>query len=117
MVQGGAAGLPPLFAETFLGLPMKAEFPAGASAKRAAIPAPNRSVLPKTMVQSEGGQEEKKGGSISTGCLMALPLSGVLFIPLFTELPPEALSPVSAMPLRIRTGATFFAVPMPKFLA
>jgi len=39
-----------------LGLPMKAEFPAGASAKRAAIPAPNRSVLPKTMVQSEGGQ-------------------------------------------------------------
>jgi hypothetical protein len=32
---------------------MKAEFPAGASAKRAAIPAPNRSVLPKTMVQSE----------------------------------------------------------------
>jgi hypothetical protein len=57
MVQGGAAGLPPLFAETLLGLPLKAEFPAGASAKRAAIPAPNRSVLPKTMVQSEGGQE------------------------------------------------------------
>jgi hypothetical protein len=40
MVQGGAAGLPPLFAETLLGLPMKAEFPAGASANRAAIPAP-----------------------------------------------------------------------------
>jgi hypothetical protein len=57
MVQGGAAGLPPLFAETLLGLPLKAEFPAGASAKRAAIPAPNRSVLPKTMVQSEGGQD------------------------------------------------------------
>jgi hypothetical protein len=38
---------------------MKAEFPAGASAKRAAIPAPNRSVLPQTMVQSEGGQVEK----------------------------------------------------------
>jgi len=37
-------------------LPLKAEFPAGASAKRAAIPAPNRSVLPKTMVQGEGGQ-------------------------------------------------------------
>ena len=55
MVQGGAAGLPPLFAETLLGLPMKAEFPAGASAKRAAIPAPNPSALPKTMVQS-GGQ-------------------------------------------------------------
>jgi hypothetical protein len=36
---------------------MKAEFPAGASANRAAIPAPNRSVLPKTMVQSEGEQE------------------------------------------------------------
>jgi hypothetical protein len=35
---------------------MKAEFSAGASAKRAVIPAPNRSVLPKTMVQSEGGQ-------------------------------------------------------------
>jgi len=35
MVQGGAAGLPPLFAETLLGLPLKAEFPAGASAKRA----------------------------------------------------------------------------------
>jgi hypothetical protein len=60
MVQGGAAGLPPLFAETLLGLPMKREFPAGASAKRAAIPAPNRSVLPKTMVQSEGGQAKKK---------------------------------------------------------
>jgi hypothetical protein len=56
MVQGGAAGLPPLFAETLLGLPLKAEFPAGASAKRAAIPAPNRRVLPKTMVQSEGRQ-------------------------------------------------------------
>jgi hypothetical protein len=56
MVQGGAAGLPPLLAETLLGLPLKAEFPAGASAMRAAIPAPNRSVLPKTMVQSEGGQ-------------------------------------------------------------
>ena len=56
MVQGGAAGLPPLFAETLLGLPMKGEFPAGASAKRAAIPAPNPSVLPKTMVQSEEGQ-------------------------------------------------------------
>jgi len=42
-----------------LGLPMKAEFPAGASANRAAIPAPNRSVLPKTMVQSEGGQGGK----------------------------------------------------------
>jgi hypothetical protein len=54
--QGGAAGLPPLFAETLLGSPMKAEFPAGASANRAAIPAPNRSVLPKKMVQSEGGQ-------------------------------------------------------------
>jgi 2,4-dienoyl-CoA reductase-like NADH-dependent reductase (Old Yellow Enzyme family) len=27
MVQGGAAGLPPLFAETLLGLPLKAEFP------------------------------------------------------------------------------------------
>jgi hypothetical protein len=40
-----------------LGLPLKAEFPTGASAKRAAIPAPNRSVLPKTMVQSEVGQE------------------------------------------------------------
>jgi hypothetical protein len=39
-----------------LGLPLKAEFPAGASANRAAIPAPNRSALPKTMVQSEGGQ-------------------------------------------------------------
>jgi hypothetical protein len=38
-------------------LPLKAEFPAGASAKRAAIPAPNRSVLPKTMVQREGGQD------------------------------------------------------------
>jgi hypothetical protein len=61
--------------------------------------------------------KEKKGGSISTGCFMALRLSGVLFIPLFTELPPDALSPVSAIPLRIRTGATFFAVPMPKFLA
>jgi len=61
MVQGGAAGLPPLFAETLLGLPMKAEFPAGASAKRAAIPAPNRSVLLKTMVQSEGGQGWKRG--------------------------------------------------------
>ena len=56
MVQGGAAGLPPLFAETLLGLPLKAEFPAGASANRAAIPAPNQSVLPKIMVQSEGGQ-------------------------------------------------------------
>ena len=56
MVQGGAAGLPPLFAETLLGFPMKAEFPAGASANRAAIPAPNRSVLPKTMVQSEGSK-------------------------------------------------------------
>ncbi|MCX5913585.1 MAG: hypothetical protein NTV04_16810, partial [Deltaproteobacteria bacterium] len=56
MVQGGAAGLPPLFAETLLGLPIKAEFPAGASANRAAIPAPNPSVLPKTMVQSDGGQ-------------------------------------------------------------
>jgi hypothetical protein len=61
MVQGGAAGLPPLFAETLLGLPMKVEFPAGASANRAAIPAPNRSVLPKTMVQSEGGQGWKRG--------------------------------------------------------
>jgi hypothetical protein len=39
-----------------LGLPLKAEFPAGASANRAAIPAPNQSVLPKIMVQSEGGQ-------------------------------------------------------------
>jgi hypothetical protein len=39
-----------------VGLPLKAEFPAGASANRAAIPAPNRSVLAKTMVQSEGGQ-------------------------------------------------------------
>jgi hypothetical protein len=39
-----------------LGLPLKAEFPAGASAKRAAIPEPNRSVLPKTMVQSEVGK-------------------------------------------------------------
>jgi hypothetical protein len=57
MVQGGAAGLPPLFAETLLGLPMKAEFPAGASANRVAILAPNRSVLPKTMVQSEGGKD------------------------------------------------------------
>ena len=57
MVQGGAAGLPPLFAETLLGLPLKAELPAGASAKRAAIPAPNRSVLPKTMGKSEGGQD------------------------------------------------------------
>jgi hypothetical protein len=57
MVQGGAVGLPPLFAETLLGSPLKAEFPAGASAKRAAIPAPNLNVLPKTMVQSEpGGQ-------------------------------------------------------------
>ncbi|MCX5912489.1 MAG: hypothetical protein NTV04_11210, partial [Deltaproteobacteria bacterium] len=37
-------------------LPLKAEFPAGASANRAAIPAPNPSVLPKTMVQSEGGK-------------------------------------------------------------
>jgi hypothetical protein len=61
--------------------------------------------------------KEKKRGSISTGCFMALPFSGVLFIPLFTELPPDALSPVSAIPLGIRTGATFFAVPMPKFLA
>jgi hypothetical protein len=43
MVQGGAAGLPPLFAETLLGLPMKAEFPADASANRAAIPAPHPS--------------------------------------------------------------------------
>jgi len=42
-------------------LPMKAEFPAGASANRAAIPAPNRSVLPKTMVQSEGGQGRNSG--------------------------------------------------------
>jgi len=40
-----------------MGLPMKAEFPAGASANRAAIPAPNPSALPKIMVQSEGGQE------------------------------------------------------------
>jgi hypothetical protein len=55
MVQGGAAGLPLLVAETLLGLPMKAEFPAGASANHAAIPAPNQSVLPKTMVQSEVG--------------------------------------------------------------
>jgi hypothetical protein len=39
-----------------LGLPLKAEFPAGASAKRAAIPAPNPSALPKTMVQSEVGK-------------------------------------------------------------
>jgi hypothetical protein len=53
---GGAASLPPLFAETLLGLPMKAEFPAGASANRAAIPVPHPSVLPKTMVQSEGGK-------------------------------------------------------------
>jgi hypothetical protein len=45
-------------------LPLKAEFPAGASAKRAAIPAPNRSVLPKTMVQSEVG----KGFKASPGC-------------------------------------------------
>jgi len=58
MFEGGAAGLPPFFAETLLGLPMKGEFPAGASAKRAAIPAPNRSALPKTRVQSEGGQVE-----------------------------------------------------------
>jgi hypothetical protein len=36
---------------------MKAELMAGASANRAAIPAPNRSVLPKTMVQSEGGKD------------------------------------------------------------
>ena len=59
MVQGGAAGLPPLFAETFLGLPLKAEFPAGASANRAAIPAPNRSVLPKAMVQSEVARQKR----------------------------------------------------------
>jgi hypothetical protein len=57
MVQGGGAGLPPLFVETLLGSPIKAEFPAGASANRAAIPVPKRSVLLKTMVQSEGGQK------------------------------------------------------------
>jgi hypothetical protein len=34
---------------------MKAEFPAGASAKRAAIPAPNPSVLTKKKVQNEPG--------------------------------------------------------------
>ena len=42
--EGGAAGLPPLLAETLLGFAVKAEFPAGAFANRGAIPAPNPSV-------------------------------------------------------------------------
>ena len=50
---GGAAGLPPLFAETILASLMKAEFPVGASANRAAIPAPNPSFDLKS--------KEKKG--------------------------------------------------------
>jgi hypothetical protein len=36
---------------------MKAEFPAGAFTNRGAAPAPNQSVLPKTMVQSEDPQQ------------------------------------------------------------
>jgi hypothetical protein len=55
---------------------MKAEFPAGASANRAAIPAPNRSVLPKTMVQSEGG----KGSFLLDNFLDFLYLSDHLMI-------------------------------------
>jgi hypothetical protein len=56
MVQGGAAGLPPLLAETLLGLPLKAEFPAGASAKRAAIPAPIEAFFPKQWFKVKGAR-------------------------------------------------------------
>jgi len=49
MDWGGAVGLPPLFAETLLVSQMKAEFPAGAFANRAAAPAPNPSLPPKNI--------------------------------------------------------------------
>jgi hypothetical protein len=56
MGRGGATGLPPPVAETLLVSQIKAEFPTGASANRAAISTANPSVLPKTRVQSEGGK-------------------------------------------------------------
>jgi hypothetical protein len=62
-------------------------------------------------------QEGKERRSISRGSFCSLGLEGCLFIPLFTELPAYALSPVPAIPLWIGTSAALPAVPMSKFLA